>query len=146
MLIHDFNEKFHDLKTMEFSSWLTQPLLVDLSAVSEQRQQELCELQQDEVVKTLFKIKGSTMWLSEECEKKYPPPSTSAREKFISFPSSCMVKCGVSVVTDLLRAERNQLQTTKVGDVQWRMQKISEGGSRLVTVVWRHKVPKARPF
>jgi len=58
MLIHDFNEKFNDLKAIEFPSWLTQPLLVDLSAVSEQWQQELCALQQDEVAKTIFKIKG----------------------------------------------------------------------------------------
>jgi len=36
MLIHDLNEKFHDLKAVEFPSWLTQPLLVDFSAVSEQ--------------------------------------------------------------------------------------------------------------
>jgi len=35
MPIHDFNEGFHDLKAMEFPCWLTQPLLVDLSAVSE---------------------------------------------------------------------------------------------------------------
>jgi len=28
----------HDLKAMEFPCWLTQQLLVDLSAVSEQRQ------------------------------------------------------------------------------------------------------------
>jgi len=53
MLIDDFSERFHELKAMEFPSWLTQPLLVDLSGVPEQRQQELCELQQDEVVKTL---------------------------------------------------------------------------------------------
>jgi len=39
---------------MEFPCWLTHPLLVNLSAVSEQCQQELCELQQDrKSVKTL---------------------------------------------------------------------------------------------
>jgi len=48
MLINDFNERFYELKAMEFPSWLTQPLLVDLFAVSEQRQQEVCELHQDE--------------------------------------------------------------------------------------------------
>jgi len=69
---------------MELFSWLTQPLLVDLPAVSEQCQQELCELQKDESVKTLFKIKGTTMWLSEECEKKYPHLNTLARQKLIS--------------------------------------------------------------
>jgi len=102
MLIHDFSERFHDLKAKEFPSWLTQPLLVDLSAVSEQWQQELCELQQDDVVKNIFKIKGTMMWLSEECEKKYPCWSTSARQKLItiSFPSSCLVECGFSVVAD----------------------------------------------
>jgi len=79
MLIHDFNERFHDWKAMEFPSWLTQPLLVDLSAVSEQWQQELCELQQDELVKTLVKIKGTMMWLSEECKRKYPRSKILAR-------------------------------------------------------------------
>jgi len=64
MLINDFNEKFHNLKAMEFLSWLTQPLLVDLSAVSEQCQQELYEFQQDDFMKTFFK--GTTMWLCEE--------------------------------------------------------------------------------
>jgi len=64
MLINDFNEKFHNLKAMEFLSWLTQPLLVDLSAVSEQCQQELYEFQQDDFMKTIFK--GTTMWLCEE--------------------------------------------------------------------------------
>jgi len=32
-----------------------------------------------------------------------------------------IVKCGVSVVTDLLRAERNQLQTMKVGDLRLKL-------------------------
>ena len=34
ILITDFNERFHDLKAMEFPFWLTQPLLFDLSAMS----------------------------------------------------------------------------------------------------------------
>jgi len=58
-LIDDFYERFYELKAMEFHSWLTQPLLVDLSAVSGQWQQDVCELQQNEVVKTLFKINGT---------------------------------------------------------------------------------------
>jgi len=37
------------------------------------------------------------------------------------------------------------------GFMQWRTQKISEGGPSFVTILWRHKstlgeVPKARPF
>ena len=38
---------------MEFPSWLTQPLLANLSAVSEQCLEELCELQQVESMKIL---------------------------------------------------------------------------------------------
>ena len=78
----------NDLKAMEFPSWLTQLFLVDLSEVPEQYQQELCELQQDESVKTLFKIKGTMTWLSEESEKKYPNSTTLAREVLVNFPSS----------------------------------------------------------
>jgi len=64
------------------------------------------------------------MWLSEECEKKYPRSSTKARQKLISFPSTCLVKCGVSVVADLLRAKRNQLDITKRGYLRLKRAKI----------------------
>ena len=107
ILMTDFNERFHDLKAMEFPSWLTQPLLADLSAISEQCQQELRELQQDKSMKTLFKIEETMMWLSEECEKKHPRSSTLASQKRISFLSTYLVECGISVVADLLNAERN---------------------------------------
>ena len=83
MMVNDFNDRFHDLKAMEFPSWLTQPFLVDLSEVPEQYQEELCELQQDESVKTLFKINGTMMWLSEESENKYPNSTALAREVLI---------------------------------------------------------------
>ena len=56
ILITDFNKRFYHLKAIEFPSWLTQSLLADLSAISKQCQQELCELQQDKSIKTLFKI------------------------------------------------------------------------------------------
>jgi len=78
MLINDLNERFHDLKAMEFLYWLNQALLVDLSAISEQCQQELCELQQDEFLKTFFK--GITIWLSEECKNKYHHSSFLTRQ------------------------------------------------------------------
>ena len=54
MLINDFNERFHDLKVMEFSFRLSQPVLADLSTKSEQCQRELCELQQNESIKNTF--------------------------------------------------------------------------------------------
>lgn len=54
ILVCDFNDRFSDLKEMNFPSWLTQPMLVDLSEVNINYQDELCEMQNDECVKTLF--------------------------------------------------------------------------------------------
>ena len=124
ILMTDFNERFHDLKAMEFPSWLNQPLLADLSAISEQCQQELRELQQDKSMKTLFKIEETMMWLSEECEKKYPRSSTLASQKRISFLSIYLVECGISVVADLLNAERNQLEITKRGNLRSKLTEL----------------------
>ena len=100
------------------------PPFVDLSAVSEKCQQELCELQQNESVKTLFKIKGTTMWLSKECEKKYLRSSTLAKQKLIRFPSSCLVENGFSFVVDLLRVKRNQLENCKNVDMRLKLTKL----------------------
>ena len=72
MLIKDFNDRFGDLKAMNFPSWLTQPLLVDVSDAAVQYQEELSELKHDESVITLFKLKGTNMWLCDEVVKKYP--------------------------------------------------------------------------
>ena len=64
------------------------------------------------------------MWLSKECEKKYPRSSTWARQKLVSFPSSCLVERGFRVVADLLRAERNQLVIIKRGDLILKLTKL----------------------
>jgi len=60
----------------------------------------------------------------EECKKKYPRPSTSARQKLISFPSSCLIECGSSVVADLLRVKINQLEITKRCDLRLKLPKV----------------------
>ncbi len=62
----DLNYRFSDLKEMVFPSWITHPLLVDLSDVAIQYQEELSEIQIYESVGTLFKIKGTMMWLCGE--------------------------------------------------------------------------------
>ena len=61
IMVSDFNFRFSDLKELNYPSWMTQPLLVDLSDVTMEYQGELSELQNDDSIKALFKIKG-TMW------------------------------------------------------------------------------------
>ena len=64
------------------------------------------------------------MWLSEKCEKKYPRSRTSARQKVIRFPSSCLDECRLSVVAELLQAKRNQLEINKRGDLRLKLTKL----------------------
>ena len=64
------------------------------------------------------------MWLSGECEKKYPRSSTLAWQQLISFPLSYLVECGFSVVADLLNAESNQLEIITRGDLRLKLTKL----------------------
>ncbi|GFW37222.1 SCAN domain-containing protein 3 [Trichonephila clavipes] len=60
----NFKKRFLDLKQIDFPTWMMQPMLVDLSDISNmQYQAELAELQNDDPVKTLFSIKGAMAWL-----------------------------------------------------------------------------------
>lgn len=47
MLIKDFNDRFDGLKKINFLSWLTQPLLIDIFGVLKQFQVNLSELQHE---------------------------------------------------------------------------------------------------
>ncbi|GFU67811.1 uncharacterized protein TNCV_4528801 [Trichonephila clavipes] len=83
--------------------WMMQPMLVDLSDISNmQYQAELAELQNDDSVKTLFSIKGAMAWLCEETEIKYPNSTKCARKLLLQFTSSFLAECGFSAVNDLL--------------------------------------------
>ncbi|XP_065662790.1 zinc finger BED domain-containing protein 5-like [Hydra vulgaris] len=74
----DLKGRFSDLKEIDFLTWLMQPMLVNLSHISNmQYQEELAEMQNDESVKTLFNIKGSMAWFFEETEIKYPSTTES---------------------------------------------------------------------
>ncbi|XP_042241793.1 protein ZBED8-like, partial [Homarus americanus] len=107
IMVSDFNFRFSDLKEINYPSWMTQPLLVDLSDVTMEYQGELSELQNDDSIKALFKIKGTMMWLCEETQAKYPNTSSLARKLLLPFPSSYLVECGFSAVNDLLLKKRN---------------------------------------
>ncbi|KFM78729.1 hypothetical protein X975_25213, partial [Stegodyphus mimosarum] len=57
-----------------------QPMLVDLSDISNMQYQELAEMQNDKSVKTLLNIKGAMAWLCEETDIKYPNLTKCARK------------------------------------------------------------------
>lgn len=121
ILAFDLKERFSDLKQIDFPTWVMQPVLVDLSDVSMQYQDELSEIQNDEPAKTLFNIKGAMAWLCDETETKYPNSTSFARKLLLPFPSSYLAECGFSAVNDLLLKKRNRLDITKRGDLRLKL-------------------------
>ncbi|GFU77828.1 uncharacterized protein TNCV_1138361 [Trichonephila clavipes] len=79
----NLKERFLDLQQIDFSTWMMQPMLVDLPDISNmQYQAELAELQNDDSIKTLFSIKGAIAWLCEELS-----PRGSQSESMFTVPS-----------------------------------------------------------
>ena len=64
IIASDIKERFSDLKQIVFPTWVMQSMLVDISDVLMQYQEELSEMQNDESGKTLFNIKGVISWIS----------------------------------------------------------------------------------
>ncbi|GFV94339.1 uncharacterized protein TNCV_2267931 [Trichonephila clavipes] len=120
----DFKEQFSDFKQIDFPTWVTQLMLVEISHISMQYQEELSEMQNDESVKTLFNIKGVMAWLCDETETKYPHSTKSAGKWLLRFPSSYLAECGFSAVNDLLSKKRNRLDITKRGDLRLMLTKL----------------------
>ena len=80
---------------------------MDLFDVALQYQEELSEIQNDEPVKSLFKIKGAMAWLRDETETKCPKSTSIARKLLLPFPSSYLVECSLSAVNDLLQKKKS---------------------------------------
>ncbi|GFT00659.1 uncharacterized protein TNCV_3113841 [Trichonephila clavipes] len=94
----NLKERFLDLQQIDFPTWMMQPMLVDLSDISNmQYQAELAELQNNDSVKTLFSIKGAMAWLCEETEIKYPSSTKCTRKLLLPLPSSFLAECGFMI-------------------------------------------------
>ena len=93
------NNEAHERLLLDFPTWLMQPMLVNLSHISNmQYQEELAEMQNDESVKTLFNIKGLMAWFFTETKIKYPSTTECARKLLLPFPSSYLAECGFSAI------------------------------------------------
>ena len=113
IIVSDLKEIFYDLKHIDFPIWGMQLMLVDISDVLMQYREELSEMQNDELVKTSFNIKGVMALPWDETENKYPHSSNFARKLLLPLPSSYLAECGLSAVNDLLLKKRNRLDINK---------------------------------
>jgi hypothetical protein len=92
----DLNDRFSDLKDIDFPSWITLPVLVDLTVVAMQYEEELSEMRNDASIRTLFNIKRTMAWLCEETETKYPKSTSSAKN--YCCPSRRHIQLNVALV------------------------------------------------
>ena len=81
-------------------------------------------MQNDDLVKTLFSMKGSMAWLCYVTEVKYPNLTKVSRKLLLPFSSSYLAECGFSAVTDLLLKKRNLLDITERGDLRQKLSKL----------------------
>jgi hypothetical protein len=123
ILSSDLKERFADLKEMHFPPWLTQPMLVDISNEN-LYEEELSEMQNDDSITNLFNVKGIMAWMCDETIIKYPNITSHARNLLLPFPSSYLVECGFSAVSDLLVKKRNRLDITNRGDLRLKLTKL----------------------
>lgn len=109
MLIKDFNDRFDGLKKINFLSWLTQPLLIDIFGVLKQFQVNLSELQHEFFVQNERYQNEGMWWSRKECD-------------WVSY----LVECGHSADDDdLLWAKKSRLEITKCSDLQLKQTKFS---------------------
>ena len=110
---------------MELQDWLTQSFLSALDEVETGYQDELAELQNDTSIKvSLHKSNAALMWLTDEVIEQYPKMTHEARNKLLPFPSSYLVECGFSAVTDILTRKRNRLDIFGRGDLRLKLTKM----------------------
>ena len=115
--------RFQDLKALQFPSWIAQPFLFDLTtdeALDYELQtiEELSSLKNDESSKVIFASQNKLMWLNKEVSEKYPYLTKAALKIILPFPTTYLVECAFSTVTDILTGKRHNLDLCERGDLR----------------------------
>ena len=92
-LSEDLTERFDDLISMTFSTWITQPYLFDFGSderltVDPDLIDAIMELQNDDSIKPIKTAKDLMMWLDPIVCGKYPHLAEVAQRTIIPFPTS----------------------------------------------------------
>ena len=67
---------------------------------------ELMDLQNDDSVKPIHASKQQLMWLNPQVSPKYPKLAYEAQQVLLPFPTTYLVECAFSAVTDILTKKR----------------------------------------
>ena len=125
-LITNMSERFEDLINMEFPAWCSQPFLFDCENETALETdgtiiEELLELQNDDTMRPIFVSKGMMMWLDQQVGERFPSLAAMARRILLPFPTTYLVECGFSTVSDILTKKRGCLKITERGDLRLKL-------------------------
>ena len=109
------------MSAKDFPDWLTYFSLVDLSHGDPLVRDELADLQNDASAATVHKVKCQLMCLNDEIQEKYPKLAYKAVKLLLLFPSTYLVECDFSTVTDILTKKRCSLNIAGHEDLHLRL-------------------------
>ncbi|KAG1657699.1 hypothetical protein GQR58_023259 [Nymphon striatum] len=82
---------------------------------------EFMDLQNDDSVKPIHAAKGELMCMDSQVSQKYEKLATAAQLKLLPFPTTYLVECAFSAVTDILKRKRGRLEISVRGDLRLKL-------------------------
>ena len=79
---------------------------------------ELLHLQHDDAMKPIYASKNQLMWLDPQVCAKYVELAQVAEQTLLPFPTTYLVECAFSAITDILTKKRGTLDICKRGDLR----------------------------
>ena len=114
---------FADLQSLRFPTWMSQPFIFDITSeegldLSNEITDELFNLRQEESVKAIFSVQCQLMWFEKQVLQKYLCCTNLSQNTLLPFPTTYLVECAFSAVTDLLSIIRSSLDVSERGDLR----------------------------
>lgn len=140
-LAEDFTNRFADLKSTTFPAWITQPFLFDsdseeIQTMDSDLRDELLDFQNDDSMHPVHKVKGQLLWMDSQVAMKYPKLAALAQQTLLPFPTTYLVECAFSAVTDLLTNKRGSLNISIRGDLR---AKLTSFKPQIASLVSQHE-------
>ncbi|KFD47054.1 hypothetical protein M513_12042 [Trichuris suis] len=130
-LHNDFASRFENILSVVIPDWVINPFAsIEDEEIS--LQLELLDLQSNAELKPRLAEGDQRFWLQKQIPVLYPTVWAVVKRWLICLPSSSLVECAFSVVTDLITKKRNWLQFVKRGDLRLRVTSISPNIDKLV--------------
>ena len=137
-LVVELHSRFSDLRLTKFSSRIAQPSFLNCAREKDLAMdcnQKILHLQSDDTMKPIYEYasKNQLMWLDPQVYAKYAKLAKVAEHTFLPFPTTYLVECGFSAVTDILTKKRGTLGICKRGDLRAKLTGFSPRFSLLAS-------------